>query len=168
VTHLDSHQHVHALPGIAQLALRLSARYGIPFVRAPVEVLRIGRLEGFYGASRLAGALALRMCWAMARLAEPFGASCRRLRFLGFSEGGRLNHARLRRLLQSLRPGRVYELMCHPGFAPEDADIKRWSYSHEQELQALTSASTHALISARGIQLCSYIDLTQSDFEADE
>ncbi|RPJ72470.1 MAG: ChbG/HpnK family deacetylase, partial [Desulfobacteraceae bacterium] len=37
VTHLDSHQHVHALPRLADLCLDLAARYGIPFVRVPVE-----------------------------------------------------------------------------------------------------------------------------------
>ena len=42
VTHLDSHQHVHILPGLADLSLKLAARYTIPFVRVPVEDLRAG------------------------------------------------------------------------------------------------------------------------------
>jgi chitin disaccharide deacetylase len=163
-THLDSHQHVHALPGVAQMVLRLSARYGIPFVRAPVEGLRMERPIRPRRVFRLVGATVLRMCWTMVCLSEPVAAKSRRLHFLGFAEGGRLNHDCLQRLLQSLQPGYTYELMCHPGFTPDESDIKQWNYRHEEELLALTSASAHALIAARGIQLCNYKNLTQSTF----
>jgi predicted glycoside hydrolase/deacetylase ChbG (UPF0249 family) len=159
VTHLDSHQHVHALPGIAARVMGLAARYSIPFVRAPVEEWRIDRPPSLHGAFRLGGAMVLRTCWTLARLAGGVGAGGRPLRFLGFTEGGRLDPVRLRRLLQSLQPGRVYELMCHPGFLPDEPDIKRWNYRHEQELLALTRASVHAEISARGIRLCRFQDL---------
>jgi predicted glycoside hydrolase/deacetylase ChbG (UPF0249 family) len=158
-THLDSHQHVHALPGIAGLVRRLADRYGIRSVRAPVEALRAGRPPGAHGARRLAGALALRASWLAAR-----GGGSDGLRFLGFAEGGRLSAARLHALLQALRPGRAYELMCHPGFAPQEPDIQRWGYRHEQELLALTSAATRALIGARGIRLCTFSDWNRSDF----
>ena len=164
VTHLDSHQHVHALPGIAPLALTLAARYGIPCVRAPVAKLQVERSSGLHGVFRLAGAMGLGASWMTARAAGSRDAGLGRLRFLGFAEGGRLDQARLQRLLQSLRPGHTYELMCHPGLTPEEPDIQRWGYCHEQELQALTSAATHALIAARGIQLCRYGDLLTSGF----
>jgi predicted glycoside hydrolase/deacetylase ChbG (UPF0249 family) len=160
MTHVDSHQHVHALPGIAQLTLGLSARYGIPFVRVPVEEPRLDRPLTFHGISRLAGAMALRACWTMARWSRSGGAKPRRLRFLGFTEGGRLSHARLRRMLQALQPGRAYELMCHPGFTPNEPDVKRWNYHHEQELQVLTDGLIRSEIVSRGIQLCRFKDLT--------
>lgn len=38
VTHLDSHRHVHILPGIFSLTLRLAQEHRIPFVRSPQEV----------------------------------------------------------------------------------------------------------------------------------
>jgi predicted glycoside hydrolase/deacetylase ChbG (UPF0249 family) len=160
-THVDSHQHVHALPGIAGLVRRLADRYGIRSVRAPVEELRTGRPLGAHDARRLAGALALRASWLAAHVGGDGGAG---LRFLGFAEGGRLSDARLHALLQALRPGRAYELMCHPGFAPQEPDIQRWGYRHEQELLALTSAKTRALIAARGIRLCTFSDWARSDF----
>jgi predicted glycoside hydrolase/deacetylase ChbG (UPF0249 family) len=163
-THLDSHQHVHALPGIAPLVLRLSVRYGIPFVRVPVEELRIDRPLGVHGIFRLSGVTVLWTSWTMARLGGGLAARGRSLRFLGFSEGGRLDHVRLRRLLHALQPGQAYELMCHPGFTPDEPDIRQWNYRHEQELQALTSASIRSEIATRGIQLCNYKNLTQSNF----
>lgn len=159
VTHLDSHQHVHALPRIAQVVRRLSARYAIPFVRVPVEDWRIDPPPSLHGVRRLAGATALRTSWLLARLAGGVDAQGQALRFLGFGAGGRLNHARLRRLLQSLQPGPAYELMCHPGFAPEEPDIQRWGYAHEQELLALTSASIRSELVARGIRLCTFNEL---------
>ena len=68
VTHLDSHQHVHILPGLADLSLQLAARYNIPFVRVPVEDLRGDRRPGLHGINRMLGATALRASWVLARL----------------------------------------------------------------------------------------------------
>jgi predicted glycoside hydrolase/deacetylase ChbG (UPF0249 family) len=165
-THLDSHQHVHALPRIAQLALRLSDRYRIPFVRVPVEEPRIDRPLGRHALFRCAGAMALRTSWTMARLSGARTAERRRLKFLGFTEGGRLTQTRLHRLLRTLRPGPTYELMCHPGFAPDEPDVQSWNYDHEQELRALTSAAIRSEIAARGIHLTNFKSLTRSDFSA--
>ncbi len=69
VTHLDSHQHVHILPGLADLSLQLAARYNIPFVRVPVEDLRGDRWPSLHGINRMLGATALRASWKLARLA---------------------------------------------------------------------------------------------------
>jgi predicted glycoside hydrolase/deacetylase ChbG (UPF0249 family) len=158
-THLDSHQHVHALPGIAQVVLQLSGRYRIPFVRAPVEEPRIDWPLSVHAVLRWAGAMALRTSWTMARLSGARPAGPERLRFLGFTEGGRLTQTRLHRLLRTLRPGRTYELMCHPGYEPDEPDLQRWNYRHEQELQALTSAVIRSEIGARGIRLISFSSL---------
>jgi chitin disaccharide deacetylase len=162
VTHLDSHQHVHILPGLAELSLNLAARYHIPFVRVPVEDLRPDRWPSLHAMNRMLGATVLRASWALARRAGPGVANYRPLRFLGFQDGGRLDDLRLRRLLRSLRPGRAYELMCHPGLTPDEPDVKRWHYGHEKELQALTRPSIRSEIAARGIQLCNFKDLMDS------
>ena len=74
----------------------------------------------------------------------------------GRRPAGRL---RLRRLLRALRPGRAYELMCHPGLTPEEPDVKRWQYGHEKELHALTNPAIRSEITARGIHLCNFKDL---------
>ena len=159
VTHLDSHQHVHILPGLADLSLHLAARYNIPFVRVPVEDLRWDRRPSPHGIDRMLGAAVLRASWTLARLTGAKAAHYRPLRFLGFQVGGRLDDLRLRRLLRALRPGRAYELMCHPGLTPDEPDVKRWHYCHEKELQALTSPSIRSEIAARGIRLCNFKDL---------
>lgn len=160
VTHLDSHQHVHILPGLADLSLQLAARYNIPFVRVPVEDLREDRWPSLHGINRMLGATALRASWRLARLAGARAAKHRPLRFVGFQAGGRLDDLCLRRLLRALRPGRAYELMCHPGLSPDEPDVKCWQYSHEKELQALTNPAIRSEIAAQGIQLCNFKDLT--------
>ena len=162
VTHLDSHQHVHILPGLADLSLQLAARYNIPFVRVPVEDLRGDRRLRLHGIKRMFGATLLRASWTLARLTGAKQAQYRPLRFLGFQDGGRLDDLRLRRLLRALRPGRAYELMCHPGLTPDEPDVRRWQYGHEKELQALTNPSIRSEIAARGIHLCNFKDLMAS------
>ncbi|MCU0560040.1 MAG: ChbG/HpnK family deacetylase [Desulfobacterales bacterium] len=160
VSHLDSHQHVHVLPGLAQICLELAARYGIPFVRVPCERLAMDRPPSLHGLKRLFGAASLRAAWGMARLAGARPANHPPLKFLGFRVGGRLNSERLRRLLSELQPGGVYELMCHPGLSPEEPEVRRWGYDHEQELLALTDPALRAELAAREIRLCGFADLT--------
>jgi predicted glycoside hydrolase/deacetylase ChbG (UPF0249 family) len=159
VSHLDSHQHVHVLPGLADLTRDLAARYGIPFVRAPIEDLRAEWPPSLHGVARAMGSTALRVFWVIGRLAGVGPAKRRPLCFLGFQDGGRLDEVRLRRLLDHLRPGGVYELMCHPGFTPDEPDVQSWAYRHEAELRALTSPSVRSEIAARGIRLCNFVDL---------
>ena len=154
-SHLDSHQHVHVLPGLLDLARELAARCGIPFVRVPVEGWRLDRPITLHGISRLLGAGALRVFTAVS------GPGRRPLRFLGFHDGGRLDAQRLRRLLAGLRAGESYELMCHPGLTPEEEDLRRWGYGHEMELRALTSPAVRADLERLGIELCTFKDLTQ-------
>jgi predicted glycoside hydrolase/deacetylase ChbG (UPF0249 family) len=163
VSHLDSHQHVHLLPGLFDLTRELAARYGIPFVRVPVEALRADGPPSLHGINRWLGATLLWVLWRVGRMTGAGPAACRSLEFLGFQDGGRLDVNRLRRLLARLRPGGTYELMCHPGFSPDERDIRDWQYRHEEELQALSHPSIRSEISARRIQLCHFKDLTQSN-----
>lgn len=159
-THLDSHQHLHALPGLAERTFELAERYRIRFVRVPVPPLP-GSREGLRGIARAASGLVLRAAWTSARL-KGGGRIRGGIPFLGFAEGGRLSVERLQRLLKRMRPGATYELMCHPGFAPEDVEVRGWGYRHEEELVALTALSTRELAARRGIRLCGFMDLAGS------
>lgn len=160
VTHLDSHQHLHVLPGIAGLTSDLARRYHIPFVRIPMEDRWVARPITSHGLVRMAGAMALRAGCRIARLNQRRVSGFQSPRFLGFHEGGRLNPESLERILRALKPGRVYELMCHPGLPPEEPYIRRWNYGHRIELDALAGPSVQSLIIARNIRLCSFADLS--------
>ncbi len=158
-SHLDSHQHVHVLPGLAGIAQRLARRYGIPRLRLPLEHPPAAWPARAAELKRLAGLAALWFTWGTARLtgaASPVGP---RLNFLGFMTGGRLDEQALLRLVVGMRAGRDYELMCHPGLAPTEPDLLGWHYSHEEELRALTSPRVQDELAARGIRLTRFSEL---------
>jgi len=160
VTHLDSHQHLHILPGLADLSRRLAARYHIPFIRLPMENPWRWEWPDRHAFNRMCGAAVLGGCGLLAHLTarQP---TPRSLRFLGFHDGGRLDCPRLARLLRSLRPGQSYELMCHPGLSPDEPDVRDWGYQHETEMLALTDPAILSEITNRDIQLCSFAGLEQ-------
>jgi len=162
VTHMDSHQHLHALPGILRLTFDLARQYHIPFVRIPLEDRLIVRPVTAPGLVRMAGAMALGASFRLARMHGQWAAGFPSPRFLGFHEGGHLNPMNLERILKALTPGRVYELMCHPGFTPEEPEIRRWNYDHHTEFKTLTSPFIRSLITARHIRLCRFADLSDA------
>ena len=157
VTHLDSHQHIHVLPGLCKVVFKLSKVYDIPFVRFPFERLNPALIH-YKGLFRFAEALALHLWGArFRRLAQRF-FSRPPLKFLGFFDGGQLDIPRLLQILNNFKPGR-YELMCHPGFATPSPEIKSWGYHHEEELRALTSSAIRQRIEALHIELSGFKEL---------
>jgi len=150
---LNSHEHLHMFPALFDLAHRLAAEYGIPYVRCT-------RPEGLH--SRGPGAL-LRDA-ALAALAArnlrraPAGTPW----FLGMRASGRLNEAVIEHTLRSISPGRAYELMCHPGqLDPLEigaTDLLKY-HDWEGELQALCNPALRALLERRNIQLIGFRNL---------
>lgn len=120
VTGLDSHRHVHHLPGLDDLVLRLASEYGAGVVRVAVLPDRLGRLSGVlldHLARRLkrkAGAAGIRTREAMA----------------GFAVSGRVTSRYLEGL--DLPDGEV-ELVMHPAVRPV------WSEGQPAELELLMS-----------------------------
>jgi hopanoid biosynthesis associated protein HpnK len=153
VTHLDGHQHVHVLPGVARVVAELAAAHGIAAVRYPAERVRPHMLRSIGGLKRLAEQTAVTVCCAV----SPLQDLRRSDDFVGFYFGGRLDETNLTTVLDDLPPGRTIELMCHPGQADMRAD--GWRYAWAAELAALTSPRIRELLAARGVQLISYRDL---------
>lgn len=154
VSHLDGHQHVHALPGVARVVAELARRHGIRTVRYPAERLHGYMLGNLRSARRVAEQLALRFCCALSPLKE-----LRRIDdFVGFYFGGRLDERNLATVLAGLPAGRTVELMCHPG-GDASRDYGHWRYSWTAERDALLSPRIRELVVARGVHLISYRDL---------
>jgi hopanoid biosynthesis associated protein HpnK len=153
VTHLDGHQHVHVLPGVARVVAELAAEHGIAAVRYPAERLRGYMLRDVGGFKRLAEQAAVALCCAVA----PRSGLRHSDDFVGFYFGGRLDEPNLATVLDDLPAGRTIELMCHPGQADMRAD--GWQYDWAAELAALTSPRIRDRLGARGVQLISYREL---------
>jgi predicted glycoside hydrolase/deacetylase ChbG (UPF0249 family) len=146
IGHLDGHQHVHVLPGVARIVAELADAYGIAAVRYPAERLRGYMLRNPRWLRRVAEQAALRAFAAAAPL--------KRLRrsddFVGFYFGGRLDEANLRTVLEALPAHGTVELMCHPG--DEDAQPGGdWEYAWAAERDALTSPRIREAL--RGVEL---------------
>ena len=120
-SHLDGHKHVHILPGISDLVIRLAQQFAIPSVRCPVEALPPAYLPRYvrnpqadvfkqYLAARAISRFARRF---RSKLAE-FGLNSPDY-FYGLSQTGFLNVETLTPILRNLPDG-TSELMCHPGY----------------------------------------------------
>lgn len=150
-------QHLHLLPSVLSVVLKLLAKHGIPALRLPVRSLRT---PGWRRRGLVNSALA-----ALGRRAAPatVAAGVRHTQaFAGFDACGQLDHASLAAILGALPPTTV-ELMTHPG---EDCAWLReqlpWAYGTfgwSGELAALCGDGAKAQIRARGIELIQFKDL---------
>jgi predicted glycoside hydrolase/deacetylase ChbG (UPF0249 family) len=152
VDHLDTHQHLHLLPGIRPLVEALARREGLP-VRWPDRLPRPDWL-------RAPGpALKTLLLSVLARTAPRPSLGVRRVSAGGVFEAGRLNEEALLALVDALPEG-DFEVGCHPGegtpHVPEDP---AWTYGWQAELEALTSPRVKTRLRERGITLATYATL---------
>ena len=158
---LDSHMHLHVLPGILSSLLATARRYGVPAIRRPVERLRYPRERpGLRALARRAALSALaavqdrRIAQSALRAPDHFS---------GIAESGALTERDLARILRALQPG-VTELMVHPGY--HDAVVDRWQesrrYRREGDLQALLSPGVKSLLRELRIELTTFRGLHQN------
>jgi len=155
-THLDSHQHVHLMPGVFAIAVQAAQEAGIKVIRVPQE-RAAGQLELRQRLSPRA--LQLRVLSMLCRSARR-QARAARLRvasnFWGLSESGALDEAALLPILARLGRG-VNELMAHPGFSDEVLRRKYlWGYRWDEEARALQSSEAREIVEERGIRLAHF------------
>jgi hopanoid biosynthesis associated protein HpnK len=162
-THLDGHKHVHMLPGLFEIALRLAKRHGIGAIRVSHEASGL-RSALSTGAPRAAVVLkqgvqarGLKLLARDAReQADRLGISTADY-FCGIAQTGELTKEGVARLLRSLPEGTT-ELMCHPGYADEALrkTATRLQDSREKELGILTDTEIRNLVASQGIRLIDY------------
>jgi hopanoid biosynthesis associated protein HpnK len=163
-THCDGHKHVHVLPGVSDIVIRLAREFSIPSVRCPLEEppglfdmldnRRISRASVLkqYLVGRGVSALARRF---RQKLAEA-GLACP-THFYGISQTGFLDARGIHEVLRQLPEG-TSELMCHPGYA--DAALAktgtRLLVQREIEKFALCSPFLGSFLEVSGIRLVNY------------
>ena len=165
-SHLDGHKHMHVLPGVSKIVIRLAEEFSIRRVRCPYEVapnlrslLRYRTCRGAvmeqYLVGRAVSSFARGFMEKLAKSGLQFPA-----RFYGLSQTGFLQTGCVLDLLEGL-PNSVSELMCHPGYLDNDlvAAGTRLLTQREIEIQALTAPTVKTLVADLGIQLISYRDL---------
>lgn len=155
-SHLDSHQHLHLLPGIWQTTCELARRFGIKAVRRPRERPQAWHRALGAGAGRLAQMTVLG-AFCLQPVPEDLRAPDR---FTGFAFGGGLDRERLLATLDHLPKHGGCELMCHPGHDDPASPYRHWGYQSARELAALTAPAVRDRIVARSIRLISFRDLS--------
>lgn len=158
ITHIDSHQHTHVLPGINSLVLKLSNEYNIIRVRIPKEgYLFTGGYQT--GVGRLIGRSGLSFCADMVALRADSLGLRHPQHFYGMLAGGHLNAQLIANILRQLPEG-VSEIMTHPGL--DSAALGKafsWQYHWREELDAYLDAGNKALLKELGIEPVSFAAL---------
>lgn len=162
-THLDGHKHVHMLPGLFEIALRLAKHHGIASIRVAHED---SRLRAALAAGQYNSGIVMKQ-GVQARGLKLLAQNARRLAaragistsdyFCGIAQTGELTLEGVARFLQMLPEGTT-ELMCHPGFADEElrSSATRLRDSRRQELAILTNEAIRKLVASEGIRLIDY------------
>jgi len=163
-SHLDSHQHLHMLPGILPIVVRLASEYGIGAVRYPLQTRTPTPARGpgprVYRAAQQSG---LRALCRLGRHTMKANGLLAADDFRGFGEAGGWEEVSLVGTLADLDGG-ITEICCHPGTDDSiDAQLG-WGYHWKQELAALTSPGVAAAVAENGITLTTYRDCVSEDF----
>lgn len=152
-THLDSHQHTHALPLIFPIAIRIANDYRITGIRIPRGNPTFQDLS----APRFASKCVLSL-FAHADALFPRRFCKTTDHFKGLFESGALSESRLLQILEKLPEG-TSELVCHPGCDDPSPRYSSWNQRRQLELASLTSASARTAIQNLGIELMNYKQL---------
>ena len=152
-THADSHQHMHVLPGVIDIALDLCSEAQIPAMRAPRAPLfagnfgGIGQLIGRAGLSVLARRAAAKAKTRGIRVPEHFA---------GIVAGEAVDTATLTQIAAGLGEG-VTEVMLHPGTS--NAVLIRdclWDHDFEAELAAVCAPAVRDALAAAGAEVVNF------------
>ncbi len=156
LTHIDSHQHMHMLPGVIDIALDAAQAIGLSATRISKSPL----FTGFSGnPAQLIGRAGL---WTLSSLAKQ-RAKARHFRmpdhFAGIVAGTAVTETHLRHIIEHL-PSGTTEIMMHPG-TDNDVLIKEtaWDHDFEAEFAAMTSEAIAGILEKAGIETVSYREL---------
>jgi predicted glycoside hydrolase/deacetylase ChbG (UPF0249 family) len=159
-THLDSHRHAHALPGVLPAVVASARAAGVPVVRRPVDQ------PSAREPAAAVKMLVLHAAWGVAyRAVDADGRALlsRSPHFRGIALQGVPDvEARLLALLDRL-PAGATELMLHPGH--DDAVLAAqdpYRQEREREVAALCAPAVRARLARGDVRLVSFAALAGS------
>ncbi len=158
ITHLDSHQHMHVVPGIIEVVIDIAKEFGIRAMRIPAEPLLF--FGGFSpSAGRIIGRSGLSILASLARLKAQRAGLAAPEHFYGMLAGGTMEERFLLRVIDSLPDG-LAEIMVHPGLDDRVLNqVFTWGYHWQQELAAVTSLKVVERLEQRQVKLVSFASL---------
>ena len=163
-THVDTHKHTHAHPGVLSVVCRVAKECGINRIRQPIESFRDSWLTT--ASDRKGTSTQVVAAAAVRSIAPKFRATLRKFgmttpkHFLGLAMTGKVGPETLRKMIDSLEDGTT-EIMFHPGVY-DDALAKtgtRLLVQRELELQALVDPGVRDTLAERDVRIISYREL---------
>ncbi|WP_371371374.1 ChbG/HpnK family deacetylase [Sporomusa aerivorans] len=158
ITHLDSHQHMHIVPGVLEAVLDIAKEFDIPAMRIPAEPLLF--FGGFRPtADRVIGRSGLSLLARLARNKAKQAGLLAPEHFFGMLAGGNMAEGLLLKIIDNLPEG-LSEIMVHPGM--NDVVLNTafsWGYHWQQELAALTSPLVAERLKQHQIKLVSFANI---------
>jgi hopanoid biosynthesis associated protein HpnK len=153
-THLDSHQHLHLLPEIFNIVVKLARRYDIRVIRLANQALDYRTIlsKNFFKCLIL-------LFLSIQNRRKLKGANIYYANnLLGINSSGNLTYRNLVDWLR--RPDiEINEIICHPGYLAGKCSYPHWHYHWQQELDALTNPHLKELISDLGTEIINWTDI---------
>lgn len=153
LTHFDSHQHLHHMPGIIQIALELAAAENI-------FAMRVADAKLFDGALKNIGQVVGRV--GLSSLAKFAGYQAHKKNFAtpnhfaGIVAGESVSETFMLKLIDNLRGGTT-EVMLHPGTDNKILqDFCQWEHDFETELAAVTSPRVLSALAEKKISAINF------------
>jgi len=157
VSHLDGHQHVHIVPGIMKIILKLMKEEGVPYIRFPMEHTSfIAKLKDPYGWFR---SIQLHLICSLSKgLIDAANVKYNDY-FLGHAEALRMNKKNFFNIISGIKEG-VTELGSHVGYFTQAVKDKYPYYGNcFLELKILLDPAFKKKLEEESIELVSYADL---------
>lgn len=153
ITHIDSHQHLHILPRILDVTIKLAKKYNIKFIRFPQEKFNSYMFNNSKSFGRIVQMVLLNSLCLFGKKKIPYTTDF----FTGFYFGGKLNKQNLSTLINKLPTHGTCELMCHPGFT--EFDDQNSNYRRVEESIALADSNIVDMVKRKNIELTSFKNL---------
>lgn len=154
IDHLDSHQHLHLLPGLFRLTVKLALKWGVSYVRVPFENLKIG----LPGTTALSGQVLNLYTLGKKHILEKNSLKTTG-NFFGSSFSGAMTEKVWPQLWPQIPEG-LTEIMCHPGIENEQArQLYGWANRWEDEYRALADPQILVQACESGVVFTSFSEI---------
>ncbi|MBQ3452008.1 MAG: ChbG/HpnK family deacetylase [Selenomonadaceae bacterium] len=158
LTHFDSHQHLHHVPGIIEIVLKLAQTENISAMRVANTKLFDGELDSL---GKLFGRLGLGSLAKFAEHAAHKKKFATPEHFAGIVAGESVSENFLLNLIENLREGTT-EVMLHPGTDNKILqDFCHWEHDFEEELAAVTSKKILDALVEKNISVINFAELVK-------
>ena len=156
LTHVDSHQHLHHVPGIVKIVLELASAAGLHAMRVADAKLFDGELKTF---GQFVGRFGLNSLAKFAAFHAHRKNFATPEHFAGIVAGEAVGENFMLKLIENLRDGTT-EVMLHPGTDNKILqDFCQWDHDFEAELAAVTSPKVLAALEAENISAVNFAAL---------